>query len=161
MAQDVRLRVPDWHDRVRGSTAVVNLLLRATVAARASLLGHAAAQTWCDDTGVRCRRAHLPLVLQSRREGLLLDEQIIQVQGQLQDFAAYIVPMVVKSGYPGPVARAWGDFFTMLSFLLLIKPIRENSKFFVLQFNSLDRPEDRPNALKWIILGNIAPESYC
>lgn len=32
---------------------------------------------------------------------------------------------------------------------------------FVLQFNSLDRPEDRPNALKWIILGNIAPESYC
>ena len=42
-------------------------------------------------------------------------------------------------------------------FLLLIKPIRENLKFFMLQFNSLDRPEDRSNTLKWITLRNILP----
>ena len=27
----------------------------------------------------------------------------------------------------------------------------------MLQFNSMDRPEDRPNTLKWIILGNLLP----
>ncbi|KAL7681448.1 putative HECT domain-containing protein [Plasmopara halstedii] len=76
---------------------------------------------------------------------------------KLQHFAAYMVPLVIKSEYSGSIALAWGDFFTMLGFLVLIKPIREHSKFFMLQFNSLDRPEDRPHTLKWIILGNIAP----
>ncbi|CAI5744094.1 unnamed protein product [Peronospora destructor] len=79
---------------------------------------------------------------------------------KLQHFAAYMVPLVIKSDYHGPIALAWGDFFTMLGFLVLIKPIREHSKFFMLQFNSLDRPEDRPNTLKWIIVGNIAPGMF-
>ncbi|KAF4315134.1 hypothetical protein G195_011256, partial [Phytophthora kernoviae 00238/432] len=79
---------------------------------------------------------------------------------KLQHFAAYMVPLVIKADYPGPIALAWGDFFTMLGFLVLIKPIREHSKFFMLQFNSLDRPEDRPNTLKWIIVGNIAPGMF-
>ncbi|KAG1709323.1 hypothetical protein DVH05_019965 [Phytophthora capsici] len=79
---------------------------------------------------------------------------------KLQHFAAYMVPLVIKADYAGPIALAWGDFFTMLGFLVLIKPIREHSKFFMLQFNSLDRPEDRPNTLKWIILGNIAPGMF-
>eukprot|EP00808_Paulinella_micropora_P012916 g4247.t1 len=51
----------------------------------------------------------------------------------------------------------WGDWFTLMAFLVLIKPIRERSSFFMLQFNSLDRPEDRPNTLNWIIAGNILP----
>ncbi|KAI9983536.1 hypothetical protein PInf_007601 [Phytophthora infestans] len=79
---------------------------------------------------------------------------------KLQHFAAYMVPLVIKSEYSGPIALAWGDFFTMMGFLVLIKPIREHSKFFMLQFNSLDRPEDRPNTLKWIIVGNIAPGMF-
>jgi dolichol kinase len=79
---------------------------------------------------------------------------------KLQHFAAYMVPLVIKADYPGPLALAWGDFFTMLGFLVLIKPVREHSKFFMLQFNSLDRPEDRPNTLKWIIVGNIAPGMF-
>lgn len=79
---------------------------------------------------------------------------------KLQHFAAYMVPLVIKSEYSGPLALAWGDFFSMLGFLVLIKPIREHSKFFMLQFNSLDRPEDRPNTLKWIIVGNIAPGMF-
>ncbi|DAZ92806.1 TPA: hypothetical protein N0F65_010471 [Lagenidium giganteum] len=79
---------------------------------------------------------------------------------KLQHFAAYMVPLVIKSEFHGPLPLAWGDFFSMLGFLVLIKPIRENSKFFMLQFNSLDRPEDRPETLKWIIAGNIAPGMF-
>lgn len=79
---------------------------------------------------------------------------------KLQHFAAYMVPLVIKSEISGPLPLAWGDFFSMLGFLVLIKPIREHSTFFMLQFNSLDRPEDRPNTLKWIILGNIAPGMF-
>lgn len=78
---------------------------------------------------------------------------------KLQHFAAYMVPLVVKieSGVTGPIALAWGDWFTMLGFLVLIKPIRESLSIFMIQFNSLDRPEDRPYTLKWIIAGNILP----
>eukprot|EP00457_Paulinella_chromatophora_P006142 gb/GEZN01006160.1/.p1 GENE.gb/GEZN01006160.1/~~gb/GEZN01006160.1/.p1 ORF type:complete len:398 (+),score=43.53 gb/GEZN01006160.1/:88-1281(+) len=76
---------------------------------------------------------------------------------KLQHFAAYAVPLVVHSPVHGPLALAWGDWFTMLAFLVLIKPLRERSSFLMLQFNSLDRPEDRPNTLKWIIAGNIFP----
>jgi len=64
----------------------------------------------------------------------------------------------------GPIDDAWGDWVTLCAFALLIKPriflsfpffffllllcvervslsVRENSKFLMLQFNSLDRPE--------------------
>ncbi|KAF0684372.1 hypothetical protein As57867_023575, partial [Aphanomyces stellatus] len=76
---------------------------------------------------------------------------------KLQHFAAYMVPLVLHTSFKGPLALAWGDFFTMIGFLVLIKPVRESLSFFMLQFNSLDRPEDRPHTLKWIIAGNIAP----
>jgi len=76
---------------------------------------------------------------------------------KLQHFAAYAIPLVVHSGEHGPLSLIWGDWFTLLGFLILIKPIRENSLFFMLQFNSLDRPEDRPNTLKWIVAGNVVP----
>lgn len=76
---------------------------------------------------------------------------------KLQHFAAYMVPLVMKSKYHTPLTLAWGDFFTMIGFLVLIKPVRERFSFFMLQFNALDRPEDRPHTLKWIIAGNIAP----
>lgn len=83
---------------------------------------------------------------------------------KFQHFAAYMVPLVVKyeqTSVSGPIIDAWGDWFTLLAFMLLIKPIRERSSFFMLQFNSLDRPEDRPNTLKWIIAGNILPGLTC
>ncbi|KAH9180190.1 hypothetical protein AeNC1_017166, partial [Aphanomyces euteiches] len=67
---------------------------------------------------------------------------------KLQHFAAYMVPLVLHTNFSGPIALAWGDFFTMIGFLVLIKPIRESLSFFMLQFNSLDRPEDRPHTLK-------------
>jgi len=82
---------------------------------------------------------------------------------KFQLLAAYLVPLLVKpdkescSMCDGPLALAWGDFATLLCFLLLIKPIRERSTLFMLQFNSLDRPEDRPHTLKWIVAGNVFP----
>jgi dolichol kinase len=80
---------------------------------------------------------------------------------KLQHFAAYLVPLINISGpgkhVTGVIPHVWEALFVLLVFLLLIKPIRERSKFFMLQFNSLDRPEDRPHTLAWIILGNILP----
>lgn len=80
---------------------------------------------------------------------------------KLQHFAAYLVPLLLHTGavknVPSPLALAWGNWFTMLSFLILIKPLRERFSIIMLQFNSLDRPEDRPNTLNWIIGGNILP----
>jgi len=76
---------------------------------------------------------------------------------KLQHFAAYTIPLFVHSGEHGPISLVWGYWFTLLGFLVLIKPIRENSLFFMLQFNSLDRPEDRPNTLLWIVAGNVVP----
>jgi dolichol kinase len=82
---------------------------------------------------------------------------------KLQHFGAYLVPMIVKGGPTNPdpawasLYLAWGQFFTLLAFLVLIKPLRERSTFLMVQFNSMDRPEDRPNTMKWLIGGNIIP----
>ena len=77
---------------------------------------------------------------------------------KLQHFAAYLVPLINPFGkHEGLLPHLWETLFVMLMFLLLIKPLRENCRFFMLQFNSMDRPEDRPHTLKWIILGNLLP----
>ena len=57
----------------------------------------------------------------------------------------------------GPLTLTWGNWVTLLGFLVLIKPVRERFTFFMLQFNALDRPEDRPNTISWIVGGNIIP----
>ena len=77
---------------------------------------------------------------------------------KIQHFAAYLVPLLSPPTKPfGIVPHLWESLFVLFMFLILIKPVREASKFFMLQFNSLDRIEDRPNTLKWIILGNMLP----
>ena len=77
---------------------------------------------------------------------------------KIQHFAAYLVPLLSPPTKPfGILPHLWESLFVLLMFLVLIKPIREFSKFFMLQFNSLDRIEDRPNTLKWIVLGNMLP----
>ncbi|MBQ9336735.1 MAG: hypothetical protein IJS14_05505 [Lentisphaeria bacterium] len=77
---------------------------------------------------------------------------------KLQHFAAYLAPLINPFGkHEGLLPHLWETLFVMLTFLVLIKPLRENIRFFMLQFNSMDRPEDRPHTLKWIILGNLLP----
>jgi dolichol kinase len=83
---------------------------------------------------------------------------------KVQHFAAYFIPLVIQQpdscNCSGTLETAWGQWITLLCFLVMIKPLREApciGTFFMLQFNSLDRPEDRPYTLKWIIAGNILP----
>ncbi len=77
---------------------------------------------------------------------------------KLQHFAAYLIPLLGPAAAPfGLLPHLWEALLVMLAFLLLIKPVREHSTFFMLQFNAMDRPEDRPNTLKWIVLGNLLP----
>jgi hypothetical protein len=77
---------------------------------------------------------------------------------KIQHFAAYLVPLLSPPTEPlGILPHLWESLFVLFMFLVLIKPVREFSKFFMLQFNSLDRIEDRPNTLKWIVLGNMLP----
>jgi dolichol kinase len=80
---------------------------------------------------------------------------------KLQHFAAYLVPLLLHTraaaAQRGALTLSWGNWFTLLGFLIMIKPLRERSRFVMLQFNALDRPEDRPETLSWIVGGNIVP----
>lgn len=77
---------------------------------------------------------------------------------KIQHFAAYAVPVFVASPVlDTPLTLCWSDMSTLAGFLITIKPIRESTTFFMMQFNSYDRPEDRPHTLKWIVLGDIVP----
>jgi dolichol kinase len=84
---------------------------------------------------------------------------------KVQHFCAYLIPLVIPTpvscNCKGLLDTVWGMWFTLMSFCLLIKPIREACTFFMLQFNSMDRPEDRPFTLKWIVGGNILPGTAC
>jgi len=80
---------------------------------------------------------------------------------KLQHFAAYLVPLLLHTRAApeqrGVLTLSWGNWVTLLGFVIMIKPLRERSTFVMLQFNALDRPEDRPNTLSWIVGGNIVP----
>jgi len=77
---------------------------------------------------------------------------------KIQHFAAYAVPVLMASPIEkGALELAWSDWCTLMGFVILIKPFREFSTFFMMQFNALDRPEDRPHTLKWIVCGDIVP----
>jgi len=80
---------------------------------------------------------------------------------KLQHFAAYLVPLLLHTRAApeqrGVLTLSWGNWVTLLGFVIMIKPLRERFACIMLQFNALDRPEDRPNTLSWIVGGNILP----
>ncbi|CAM9737457.1 unnamed protein product [Pylaiella littoralis] len=80
---------------------------------------------------------------------------------KVQHFAAYLVPLLFTPSKDcdctGTLELSWGVWVTLIGFLVMIKPVREAVSLFMLQFNGLDRPEDRPNTLEWIIKYNIWP----
>ncbi|CAM9649289.1 unnamed protein product [Ectocarpus sp. 12 AP-2014] len=80
---------------------------------------------------------------------------------KVQHFAAYLVPLLFRPSpdcnCAGTLELSWGVWVTLIGFLVMIKPIREAVPLFMLQFNGLDRPEDRPHTLEWIIKYNIWP----
>eukprot|EP00211_Chloroparvula_japonica_P006252 CAMPEP_0119133098 /NCGR_PEP_ID=MMETSP1310-20130426/12963_1 /TAXON_ID=464262 /ORGANISM="Genus nov. species nov., Strain RCC2339" /LENGTH=377 /DNA_ID=CAMNT_0007123773 /DNA_START=68 /DNA_END=1201 /DNA_ORIENTATION=- len=77
---------------------------------------------------------------------------------KIQHFAAYIVPLIMDRIIVVPyhnwgewlLQEAWGYYVVMLSFTIMIYPIRTASRFVDLMFLALDRVEDRPYTLKWI-----------
>lgn len=83
---------------------------------------------------------------------------------KVQHFCAYFIPLVITMpdycNCTGTLETVWGQWMTLMCFCIMIKPLREMpyiGTFFMLQFNSLDRTEDRPNTLKWIVAYNIIP----
>ena len=78
---------------------------------------------------------------------------------KFQHFAAYMVPICFPNppSISGLIPDLWSNMVTLLCFVILIKPLRTKSALIMLQFISLDRPEDRPHTLKWIVMGNILP----
>eukprot|EP00462_Mataza_sp_D1_P021699 CAMPEP_0175131614 /NCGR_PEP_ID=MMETSP0087-20121206/6639_1 /TAXON_ID=136419 /ORGANISM="Unknown Unknown, Strain D1" /LENGTH=449 /DNA_ID=CAMNT_0016413921 /DNA_START=83 /DNA_END=1432 /DNA_ORIENTATION=+ len=81
---------------------------------------------------------------------------------KIQHFVAYILPVLSRHSHTlNPLHHIWSSWITILYFTLLIKPIRERSKLFMLQFNALDRPEDRPHTQAWVVAGNIIPGLVC
>jgi len=77
---------------------------------------------------------------------------------KIQHFAAYAVPVFITCEVAdSPLTLCWSDMTTLAGFLITIKPVRELTSFLMMQFNSYDRPEDRPHTLKWIVLGDIVP----
>lgn len=52
---------------------------------------------------------------------------------KLQHFAAYLIPLVLQThaakDIEGPLTLCWGNWFTLLGFLVLIQPIRERFTF--------------------------------
>eukprot|EP00640_Fibrocapsa_japonica_P002824 CAMPEP_0113941578 /NCGR_PEP_ID=MMETSP1339-20121228/7464_1 /TAXON_ID=94617 /ORGANISM="Fibrocapsa japonica" /LENGTH=270 /DNA_ID=CAMNT_0000945761 /DNA_START=28 /DNA_END=840 /DNA_ORIENTATION=+ /assembly_acc=CAM_ASM_000762 len=80
---------------------------------------------------------------------------------RLQNLLMYLVPLLCRehqhSSHGASLGLAWDLWGALLCLTCLIKPLRENFTWFMLQFNSVDCPEDRPNTLLWMILGNILP----
>ncbi|RHY46308.1 hypothetical protein DYB28_006180 [Aphanomyces astaci] len=82
-----------------------------------------------------------------------------------QHFAAYILPLLNPWSFVDDdddiaaqqLPLLWSYFSILLSFLLLVKPLRERFVWCMIQFNGLDRPDDRPHTLKWLLAGNLVP----
>ncbi len=78
-------------------------------------------------------------------------------------FCTHVVPLLLtlvnKNNSIGSdtLNLSWHYYFTSLSILILIKPLRERFSFLMIQFNCIDRPEDRPNTLFWLIVCNSIP----
>lgn len=80
---------------------------------------------------------------------------------KIQHLFAYLLPLLFhlfiskpasETGLYKPVISAvWGYWFVLLAFLVVIYPLRTRSRIIFIMFSCLDRPEDRPHTLKWIV----------
>jgi len=84
---------------------------------------------------------------------------------KIQHFCAYLIPLLMEDHKKAPGTSTspptenieltlllawWGYWFTLMSFALLVAPVRHRIRIVDIMFASLDRPEDRPNTLYWI-----------
>lgn len=139
----------------------INFLFKFVVMILSSMLGGGLTR-YCAETDprgyIKCEVVTQPNGEQKVKTCAKIKNFKVNYTRKIQHFAAYAVPVFMPSPIPmGPLELAWGDFWTLMGFVILIKPIRELHWFFMMQFNSMDRPEDRPYTLKWIVLGDIVP----
>ncbi len=92
--------------------------------------------------------------------GLLVKKKDIKVNytRKIVHFALFFLPFFLEPFFfqnTSPNNHGVGMMTNLSTYLLLIKPIRSRVKPLNTAFMSLDRPEDRPNTLKWIFLQNI------
>ena len=66
----------------------------------------------------------------------------------------------MKSTVPTVIGNLWGWEVSCISFCILIKPLRERFRLFMIAFNAIDRPEDRPHTLLWTCFGNTLPTIF-
>ena len=81
---------------------------------------------------------------------------------KIHHFCAYMMPLLAlqiqsKTNAPDTLSLLWSYWFVKLNLLALIKPLREKFKILMIQFNAIDRPEDRPYTLLWTVAYNNLP----
>jgi dolichol kinase len=132
----------------------LNLALKFGVMLTSSLLGGSLVRACCEFD----ERGYVSVDARGKTKSKVKGFKVNYTR-KIQHFCAYAVPIMVPSPFASETAVtvAWGNMATLLGFLIVIQPLRELAAFFMMQFNSFDRPEDRPFTLKWMVLGDIVP----
>jgi len=72
--------------------------------------------------------------------------------------SVYLIPLLSRpSGLVGAMGMVCDLWVVLAALVVLIKPLRERVPLFMFMFNAVDRPEDRPHTLEWLVAGNIFP----
>jgi phytol kinase len=74
-------------------------------------------------------------------------------------FAMFFLPIFVNGYFPykGSMPLMIIDLVLYgISFLIFLRPIRDRSRIVLTMFASFDRPEDRPNTIRWLVFQGIS-----
>lgn len=77
---------------------------------------------------------------------------------KINHFTIWVLPFLIDYIFDlesSLTASLWNIVFALLGFVLLTIPIRRKINFLNVIYSSLDRPEDRPNTLRWLTLQNF------
>ncbi len=78
---------------------------------------------------------------------------------KINHFSLFFLPMLLVLYFPytpGLLPTILAFCFGIISLLIYVKPIREHVPVVATAFSSMDRPEDRPHTLIWLITQMIA-----
>lgn len=94
-------------------------------------------------------------------EGLMVVKGGIKVNytRKLNHFFVFFLPFIIKIYIPfteNILTMVLMVTFSMATFLIYIKPVRQNVKLFGMMYAAFDRPEDRPHTLKWMFTQYLA-----
>jgi hypothetical protein len=76
-------------------------------------------------------------------------------------FLAWLIPVVFTPIHSSTLLqRSLADWFTLLGFLPLIKPLRERCAIFMVQFSAIDLPSERPRGLRLVCVHTLLVYAY-